>query len=288
MSPSFAKKSELTVEGGCILWVVVPERWRERLLSELHRDHPGIVKMKSIARSYMWWPGMDSSVKDMAKSCPDCQAAKKSPPTAPLQPWEWPSRVFQRIHVDFAGPFQGSMFFVDAYSKWPQVVLMQSTTVLKTIDSLRQIFSMYGPNTLYPTMDLNLVYMKSNGIRHTRTAPYHPATNEHFVQSLKQGLKASQLSGGALSQRLANFLSMYRSSVHSTTGVTPSSLFLRRELRTRFDLLRPDREVQVARKQSQQKSDHDRHSSVRQFAVSDLVMIFVPVQNGFQQQLWLV
>lgn len=90
------------------------------------------------------------------------------------------------------------------------------------------------------------VYMKSNGIRHTGTVPYHPATNglaERSVQSLKQGLKASQSSGGALSHRLANFLLMYRSSVHSTTGVTPSSLFLRRELRTQFDLLRPDREV---------------------------------------------
>ena len=65
---------------------------------------------------------------------------------------------------------------------------------------------------------------------------------------------------------------MYRSTIHSTTGVTPSSLFLKRELRSRFDLIRPDREAQVARKQSQQKDDHDRHSSARQYDVGDLVM----------------
>ena len=95
LSPYLTKKSE---EGGCVLWgirVVVPERWRQRLLSELHHDHPGICKMKSIAQSYMWWPEMDSSIEEMAKSCPDCQAVKSSPPAAPLQPWEWPSRVFQ-------------------------------------------------------------------------------------------------------------------------------------------------------------------------------------------------
>ena len=71
---------------------------------------------------------------------------KKFPPEAPLHPWEWPSCVFQRLHIDFAGPFQGSMFFVivDAYSKWPQVALMQSTTVSKIIEVLRHVFSMYG------------------------------------------------------------------------------------------------------------------------------------------------
>ena len=33
---------------------------------------------------------------------------------------------------------------VDAYSNWPQVVLMQSTTAAKTIDALRQMFAMHG------------------------------------------------------------------------------------------------------------------------------------------------
>ena len=49
-----AKKEELTVENGCILWgfrVLIPEKLREKLLNELHHDHPGIVKMKGIARS---------------------------------------------------------------------------------------------------------------------------------------------------------------------------------------------------------------------------------------------
>ena len=39
------KKSELTVEGGCVLWgirVVIPDRWREKLLLELHKNHPEI------------------------------------------------------------------------------------------------------------------------------------------------------------------------------------------------------------------------------------------------------
>ena len=181
----------------------VPDQWRGRLLAELHRDHPGACKMKSVARSYMWWPGMDSEIENLAKSCSDCHAVKKAPPTAPLHPWEWPSRVFQRVHVDFAGPFQGAMFLVavDAYSKWPHVVMMQTTTVSKTIDVLRQMFSMYGvpehvvsDNGPQFTAEEFAVFLERNGVRHTRSAPYHPATNglaERFVQSLKQGLRAS-------------------------------------------------------------------------------------------------
>ena len=56
LRPFAARKDQLAVEGGCVLWgirVVIPGKWREKLLTELHRDHPGICKMKSIARSYM-------------------------------------------------------------------------------------------------------------------------------------------------------------------------------------------------------------------------------------------
>ena len=40
-----------------------------------------------------------------------------------------------RIHVDFAGPFQGATFMVvvDAHSKWLEVIPMSSTTTEKTI-----------------------------------------------------------------------------------------------------------------------------------------------------------
>ena len=94
---------------------------------------------------------------------------------------------------------------VDAYSKWPLVAMMQSTTVTKTIEVLRQMFSVYGlPEQIVSDNDPQFtaeefaVFLKINGIKHTRSAPYHLATNGlagRFVQSLKQGLKASTSSG---------------------------------------------------------------------------------------------
>ena len=80
-----------------VLEFVVPLRLQDKLLSQLNSDHLGIVKMKSIVRSYIWWPGLDQQIEQLANSCEDCQDVKNSPPVAPLQPWSWPSRVFERI-----------------------------------------------------------------------------------------------------------------------------------------------------------------------------------------------
>ena len=73
---------------------------------------------------------MDSDIENLVKQCQVCQESRPSPPAAPLHPWEWPSKPWSRIHLDFAGPFLGQNYLVlvDAYSKWMDVVLMKSIT----------------------------------------------------------------------------------------------------------------------------------------------------------------
>ena len=64
------KRDELTTEGDCLLWgsrVVVPTKLRDKVLKELHQGHPGIVKMKQVARSCVWWPGIDKQLEGVAK-----------------------------------------------------------------------------------------------------------------------------------------------------------------------------------------------------------------------------
>ncbi len=71
----------------CLLWgtrIVIPVKQQQKLLDDLHRDHPRITKMKAVSRSYFWWPGLDSSIETLAKSCQECQAVKNTPPVAPL------------------------------------------------------------------------------------------------------------------------------------------------------------------------------------------------------------
>ena len=127
LEPFHRRKEELTLQDGCLMWgsrVIIPPRYRAQLLEELHEGHLSIVKMKALARSYIWWPGMDKAIEEVAKGCTGCQLTQNNPKTAPLRAWEWPAHQWQRIHVDFAGPFLGTMFLivVDAHSKWPEVI----------------------------------------------------------------------------------------------------------------------------------------------------------------------
>ena len=139
----------LSVIDGCLLWgarMVVPPQGRLAVLNELHSTHPGCRKMKSLARCYIWWPKMDSENGQIVKQCQVCQESRPSPPVALLHPWEWPSKPWSRLHLEFAGPFFGKNFLVlvDAHSKWVDIEIMTSITSSKTIEKLCVIFSTHG------------------------------------------------------------------------------------------------------------------------------------------------
>jgi len=282
--PYYTRKQELSVYDGCILWgsrVVIPPPGRKSVLDELHQAHQGTTKMKSLARSYIWWPLMDSDIEQLVKGCPQCQESRPSPPAAPLHPWEWPASPWSRLHIDFAGPYLGQMFLVliDAHSKWMEVKIMNSITASKTIEQLKIIFASHGlPQKVItdngPTFTSKEFseFMCQNGIVHVTSAPYHPSTNglaERAVQAFKQGIK--RITGDTIQDRLSKFLFHYRITPHTTTGVPPAELLMGRRLRSRLDLLFPDVSQKVESQQLKQKQLHDTSKPVRTFTVGDLV-----------------
>ncbi|XP_058868762.1 uncharacterized protein K02A2.6-like [Acipenser ruthenus] len=285
-TPFYARRHELSVYQGCLMWgirVVIPAKLRSRVLDMLHEGHSGVVRMKAIARSYIWWPGIDTQIEEKAKSCTSCQRVQNMPSRAPLHPWVWPGRPWQRIHIDFAGPFNGQMFLivVDAHSKWPEVFILESTTAAKTIQVLRGLFSHYGiPEQLVSDNGPQFIssefeaFLKTNGVKHIRSTPYHPATNglaERFVQTMKHALKSAKESA-TTSKKLDNFLLVYRNTPHATTDESPAMLFLKRKLRTRLDLLKPDMSLHVEKNQGLQIAQRQNSAKDRQFQVGQAVL----------------
>lgn len=67
---------------------MIPPSLRRQVLDELHQGHIGVVKMKTLARSHAWCPGIDRDIELLAKSCAGCQAVKPAPPAAPIHPWD--------------------------------------------------------------------------------------------------------------------------------------------------------------------------------------------------------
>ena len=67
---------------------------------------------------------IDKDLENCSKGYPACQQHQNVEQKTLLHPLEFLKRPWQRLHVDFAGPFQGHMWLitVDAYSKWPEVI----------------------------------------------------------------------------------------------------------------------------------------------------------------------
>ena len=179
--------------------VVVPPQGRQAVLWELHSGHPGMNKMKSLARTVVWWPGLDKQIEAVVRNCHACQLNQASPPVAPLQPWKWPTLPWTRLHLDYAGPLEGKMYLVliDAHSKWMEAFCTPSATSSVTIELLQPVFAQFGLPKIIVTDNGRCfvseefeTFLKRNGIKHLTSAPYHPSTNglaERAVQILKKG-----------------------------------------------------------------------------------------------------
>ena len=284
LGPFRKRYTELSILDGCVLWgsrVVIPHAYRESLLQELHTSHLGMSRMKSLARSYFWWPGLDSQIEEVCRACVEFCAASRNPPKAPAHPWMIPQHPWQRVHIDHAH-FGGRLLLVavDAYSRWPEVHIVSSTSAQQTIDKLRHIFACHGlPVTLVsdngsPFQSTEFQqFVAANGIVHRRVPPYHPSSNglaENMVKTVKHALSKTKVTKDApLDTYIARFLATYRNTQHTTTSRTPAELLLNRMPRTRLSLVHPCISQRLEQAAETQVGD----KQPRTFTVKDNVMV---------------
>ena len=298
LKPYWSRKLELSTEAGCLVWcgrVVVPPQGRESVVTELHAGHPGVSRMKALARGLVWWPGLDADIENAVKQCFGCQQNQPAPPSAPLQPWSWPTRPWSRLHIDYAGPLEGKMILivVDAHSKWIEAIPMSTASAQTTIQQLRKLIAQFGiPDTLVSDNGSQFTatefqeFCRLNGIRHTTVAPYHPSSNglaERAVRIVKEGLR--KLKDGTMTDRLSRILFQYRITPQTTTGMAPAELLIGRRLKSRLDILMPSFDERVRARQSQQKLNQTRSQEHDNspLMIKCLYVIMLKETNGFQE-----
>lgn len=257
---------EMSVQGNCLLWgnrVIVPKSLQKEVLQLLHESHPGLSKMKAVARSHVWWPSLDNDIAITIQRCRICQEHQRVSRPVPVMPWPFPEKPWSRLHVDYAGPYRNTYFFiaVDAFSKWIEVFPVSTPSAEATISCMRIMFANQGlPDVVVSdngpafTSELYSTFLKKNGVRRMLVPPYHPASNgaaERAVQTVKNKLRKA--GPGDIRTQIARMLLTYRSTPHEVTGCCPSELLLGRKLRTALDLLHPDLRTKVLQKQLKQK-----------------------------------
>ncbi|XP_063379466.1 uncharacterized protein K02A2.6-like [Cydia fagiglandana] len=281
--PYYRRREELNIEGGCLIWgsrVVVPAALQAAVLAEVHGGHLGIVKCKSIARSYVWWPRIDLDIEQLCNSCRVCAETADAPPRVAIVPWTTSKTAFDRIHIDFLSyNAKTYLIVVDSYSKWIEVFPMTTTTAEATTDKLRELFARFGiPSKLVSdngppfSSEQFANFLLTNGVTHVTSAPYHPASNgeaEIAVRTIKKCLKKATKENTNPNQFLQRFLLDYRNTKHCTTDDSPAALLLGRQLKTRLDLLKTGL-FDTVEKNKQTKIARGPQNS-RSFEVGDLV-----------------
>ncbi|KAK3802197.1 hypothetical protein RRG08_004487 [Elysia crispata] len=99
--------------------------------------------MKQLARIADNWPGIDKDIHDLCKTCdPYCE--HRNPSKAPVHPWMFPEKPWNRIHIDHAIMGSDWLIIVDAFSKYPCIHSTKTTSTKPTIELIPLISQRFG------------------------------------------------------------------------------------------------------------------------------------------------
>lgn len=277
--PFYKIRNELTIEDELIMFgsrIVVPTKSRKSILTEMHSTHLGIVKMKSLVRSYVWWPAITKDIENMVNSCAPCYLVRQNPRKEKNVSWPKSKEPWERIHVDFLGPFENKYVFIiiDSYTKWPEAFIMSNITTTAAIQRLWETFSRFGiPKLIVSDNGTQLVskeikeFLANHGIRNITTPVKHPQSNgqaENSVKTFKNSLKKilRDRKGKTFAQAMYEHLLYYRNVNHCTTNRTPAQLMFNRKLRLKYDNLAD----------KPREASETNYPSVREFKTNDEVI----------------
>lgn len=284
LQPYWARREALSHSKDCLLWcnrVIIPESLQHEVLKLLHTPHAGIVQTKAYARGYVWWVEMDRQIETIVAECEQCQVVRNNPPRDP-QTWIPDEKPWSRLHIDFAGPFQGKTFLVviDSHSKWLEAEIVTSMSSGTVITVLRRIFATQGlPDVLvsdngraFSSLEFD-TFLKKNGIKHLFSPPYHPATNgqvERAIQTFKNKLKKLESSQMPWSEKLAKVLFYLRTVPNCSTNKTAAEMLNGRKFRTAISRLHPEN---MPSRRDTQLEEVSQNPPTRSFQVGQSVLI---------------
>ena len=223
--------------------IVVPATLRKSLAEKLHQAHMGVESTLRRARASLWWPGMNSQLKQFISSCEICQSFQRNNPKESLMSHSIPDRPWSKIAAD-PFEFKGEHYLVlaDYYSDWIEFDKMRDQTATETIDLILKQFSQWGlPNEIVTDCGKNFdskefsQFCQRKQMKHTKSSPHHHQSNgkaESAVKIIKSILRKTENS--ALNPYEALLDQHNTPTVDMTTS--PAQRFLHRRLKSEIPM----------------------------------------------------
>ena len=241
----FKSLDKLSAENGIVLFedrVWMPGTLKKRALEALHDGHVGMVRMKTMAKKYLFWPGLSRDIESYAGSCETCKSTSSRTQKEEFFSWPMANGPWERIHIDFFH-FGGRTFLivVDAFSKWVEIKEMSSTDSQKVQKTLKQIFEMFGDPFLLvadngpPFNSASFKnFLKEREIKYLNSPPYHPQSNglaERYVRTVKTFLKRRLVDNnldvpGKITRAINDFLFKFRNTPSQSDNWSPAEKML--------------------------------------------------------------
>ena len=278
LSKYWSARHCLTVCDGLLLYetrIVVPKQLQHDTLCKIHKGHQGIERCRLRVSTSVWWPGVSVQTEEFVKKCSTC-VKLTHPANEPMISSKLPKHPWEKIATDlFELNKQTYILFVDYYSRYPEVIKLNSTTSTSVINSMKSVFSRHGiPRTVisdngpqYDSVEMKQ-FASTYGFNHVTSSPYYPQSNglaERMVKTIKSLIaETSDISLALLS---------YRPTPLPWCRLSPAELLMGRRLRTDVpqvsNLLIPDWphlqgfEEKDRKYKQQQKEQYDSRHRVR-------------------------
>lgn len=195
----FRLRYRLSIQDGCI-WkgqqLVLPQTLRKQYLEILHEQHWGEQMMILTAKEPVWWPTIETNIKELVQNYITCQSMRNKPIANEFKYWPKLNQPLERIHLDHAD-WKGVKLLIctDSFSKHINAWIVKSTNIEETCRCLNKFFNKYGyPKTIVSDNgspfkgECFIRFCVMRGIQLIHSRPCHSASNglaDKSVQTIK-------------------------------------------------------------------------------------------------------
>ena len=244
LSPFWGYRDEMSLNNGMVYrgnQVVIPFSMQTDMLKKIHSSHLGAESNIRLCKDILFWPGMQSDIKDQCSTCGKCAQYCMENKRQPMMSQPIPEYAWQFVSQDLC-QFEGKQILVtvDHFSDFIEVDELDNTLSTTIIKKSKAQFSRHGiPEILLTDNGPQFIsadfekFCNDFKIDHITSSPYWPKGNgkaEAAVKIIKTMLKKAD--------DLQLALLLYRNTPNQGHTLSPAQRSMNRHTRSTLPIMK--------------------------------------------------